>query len=180
MTNALSLPTFRTWFKPKDTASKLVQHFDLNTTVILFVVLACLSIVVAKIQADSPLYLSLISYLLAPTVFILLTKWATRLSWITLLKIALLGLTVTIPLHLLSSISIGFIATYKSGESNLILFSFLALLYFLLPIWSFTIQLRLYSKMLDVRKRTVFAISIAAVTITISIILLLFQLTPQV
>lgn len=180
MTNALSLLTFRAWLKPGDTAPQLVQCFNLNIVVVFYTIYTCITIAIAWIQADAPPHFSLFSYVFAPTMFVLLARWAIKLPWLVLLKIVLLGLIVTIPLNFLPGITITFISTYESGESSLVLFSILALLYFLLPIWTFTIQLRLYSKMLRIRKRIASVIIVATVATTTGVNLFLFQLMSQV
>ena len=125
-------------------------------------------------QSNTPVYSSLLGYLLAPTIFILLAKWATKLPWITLTKIVLLGFVVTMPLSLLSSVSI---VPYTPDESNLVFYALLGFLYAALTVWIIIIQLRLYSEMLDIRKRTVFAIVMGGGAIVLGVSLLLFQFT---
>ena len=178
MTKALSLLTFRAWFKPKDTAPQLIQRFDFKTLAVLYAAFSAMNIVATQSPISVPIYVSILGYLLAPVVFVLIAKWVTKKSWLALLEIGLLGAIVITPLSLLSNLPI--VSPAPDG-SNLALLSILGLLVYLpLNIWIIAIQLRLYSTMLGTRKRTVFAIVIAAAAILIGINLLLFQLTPQV
>ena len=174
MTDALSLLTVRTWFKPKDTAPQLIQRFDLKTLTILYIVLSAVNVVVTQSAASVPIYVSVTGHLLAPIAFVLIAKWVIKKSWLALLEIGFLGAIVITPLSLLSNFPI---ASPAPDGSNLVLLSILGLLYLPLNVWIIVIQLQLYSTMLNIRKHTVFVILIAVAATIIGINLLLLQLT---
>lgn len=173
MLDSLSTLTIRAWLKPRETAPQLVQRFDLNTVAALYIILACVTTFALLPQTRTPLYLVFVGHLLAPAVFVLLAKWATKLPWIKLLKIALLGFVVTMPLSLLSNFSI---VSPSPDGSNFVLLSILGIFYAFLTIWILVIQLRLYSEMLSIRKRTVFVIIMIPGLAILTINLLLLQM----
>ena len=175
MTDALSLLTIRAWFKPKDTAPQLIQRFDLKTLTFLYIILSAVNVGVTQSSTSVPTYVSVTGHLLAPIAFVLVAKWIIKKSWLALLEIGFLGAIVITPLSLLSNFPI--VSPAPDG-SNLALLSVLGILLYLpLNTWIIVIQLQLYSTMLNIRKRTVFLIVIAAAAIVIGINLPLLQLT---